>query len=121
MTENQISYKVIGAAIELHKTLGPGLLESAYEAALAYDLGLLGLSVQTQVPMPFEYKEVRQSVGYRLDLMVEKKVIVEVKALDTLAPVHFAQALTYLKLSGRKLALIINFNKKALKVVFTES
>ena len=115
MDENEISYKIIGCAIELHKTLGPGLLESAYEAALCYDLRQLGLRVQTQVPMPLIYKEVRQDVGYRVDLLVEDKVIVEIKSVEAVAPVHLAQTLTYLKVSGRKLGLLINFNTKVLK------
>ena len=115
MTENEISYKVIGAAIEIHKSIGPGLLESAYENALVYDLKALGFNVRQQVPMPFIYKEVKQEVGYRIDLLVNSKVIIEVKAVETVAPVHFAQLLTYLKLSGIKLGLLINFNSKTLK------
>ncbi len=115
MIENELSYKIIGAAMELHKSLGPGLLESAYEAALAYDLREFGLNVQTQVPMPLVYKEVKQDVGYRLDLIVENKVIIEIKSVENLAPVHFAQTLTYLKLADKRLALLINFNTKLLK------
>ena len=115
MTENEISYKIIGAAIELHKNIGAGLLESAYEAALAHDLRELGLDVKQQVPMPFLYKEVKQDIGYRIDLLVENKIIIEIKSLENLAPVHFAQTLTYLKLSGLKLGLLINFNTKIVK------
>ena len=115
MTENEISNKVIGAAIDIHKSIGPGLLESAYENALAYDLTKLGFEVRQQVPMPFMYKNVKQDVGYRIDLLVNKKLIIEVKAVETLAPVHYAQLLTYLKLSGIKLGLLINFNSKVLK------
>ncbi|MBI2258599.1 MAG: GxxExxY protein [Flavobacteriia bacterium] len=115
MNENEISYKIIGIAIDLHKNLGAGLLESAYEAALAFDLRESGLQVETQVPMPLIYKEVKQDIGYRLDLLVENKVIIELKSLELLAPVHFAQTLTYLKLSDLKLALLINFNTKVLK------
>ena len=115
LIENEISYKIIGCAIDLHKTLGPGLLESVYEAALAYDLKEIGLNVQTQVPMPLVYKEVKQDVGYRLGIVVENKVILEIKSVENLAPVHFAQTLTYLKLSGLKLGLLINFNTKILK------
>ena len=99
----------------MHKTIGPGLLESAYENALAYDLRQLGFDVQQQYPMPFVYKDVKQDVGYRIDLVVNNKVIIEVKSVETLAPVHFAQTLTYLKLSGLKLGLLINFNSKVLK------
>jgi GxxExxY protein len=113
--ENEISYKIIGSSIDLHKSLGPELLESAYEAALEYDLKQIGLSVRTQVAMPFVYKDVKQDVGYRIDLIVNEKVIVEIKSIENLAPVHFAQTLTYLKLSQLKLALLINFNTKVLK------
>ncbi len=115
MKENEISYKIIGAAINLHKNIGPGLLESAYENALAYDLKELGFDVKQKVPMPFIYKDIKQDVGYRLDLLVNNKVIVEIKSVETLAPVHYAQTLTYLRLSGLKLALLINFNKKVFK------
>jgi len=115
MNENDLSYKIIGAAMELHQALGPGLLESVYEAALAYDLRELGFNVKTQVPMPLVYKEVKQDVGYRLDILVENKVIIEIKSVENLAPVHFAQTLTYLKLADKKLALLINFNTKRLK------
>lgn len=115
MTENEISYKIIGTAIELHKAIGPGLLESTYENALAYDLREIGLVVQQQVPIPFIYKEVRMDIGYRLDLLVENKVIIEIKSLESLAPVHSAQLLTYLKLSEKKLGLLINFNTHVLK------
>jgi len=115
MTENELSYKIIGAAIQLHKSLGPGLLESAYEHALANDLRELGFDVKQQAPMPFIYKNVKLDVGYRIDLIVDGKIIVEIKSIELLAPVHFAQTLTYLKLSGLKLALLINFNSKILK------
>lgn len=113
--ENIISNKIIGCAIELHKRLGPGLLESAYENALAYDLNEIGFDVRQQVNMPFIYKEIKMEVGYRIDLMVDNKVIVEVKSVEALAPVHFSQTLTYLKLSDKKLGLLINFNSKILK------
>jgi GxxExxY protein len=115
ITENEISYKIIGIALELHKSIGPGLLESVYEHALYYDLKQAGLNVACQVPMPFLYKEVKMEVGYRIDIIVEGKVLIEVKSVDALAPVHFAQTLTYLKLSGLKLGLLINFNVKILK------
>ena len=115
MDENELSYKIIGASLEIHKTVGPGLLESAYENALAFELRELGLDVRQQVPMPFIYKKVKQDIGYRLDLLVNNKVIIEVKSIETLAPVHYAQTLTYLKLSGLKLALLIIFNSKVLK------
>ena len=115
MTENELSNKIIGTAIKLHKQLGPGLLESAYENALAHDLKEIGFEVMQQMPMPFVYKEIKLDVGYRLDLLVEKKVIIEIKSIELLAPVHFAQLLTYLKLSKLKLGLLINFNTKLLK------
>ena len=115
MTENEISYKIIGAALEVHKSVGPGLLESAYESALAYELQELGFDVQQQKPMPFIYKDVKQDVGYRIDLMVNNKVLIEIKSVESLAPVHYSQNLTYLRLSDLKLALLINFNSKILK------
>lgn len=115
MTENDISYKIIGIAIELHKNLGPGLLESVYENALAYDLRESGLDVKQQVPMPLIYKEVKMDNGYKLDLLIENKVILEIKSIEALAPVHFSQTLTYLKLSNAKLGLLINFNTDKLK------
>ena len=115
MTENELSYMIIGAAIELNKTIGPGLLESAYENAISYELRQLNLQVKQQVPMPFIYKEVKQDVGYKIDLLVENIVIVEIKSVEALAPVHYLQLLTYLKLSDLKLGLLINFNCKFIK------
>jgi GxxExxY protein len=115
ISENEISYKIIGAAIELHKSIGPGLLESAYENALAFDLRQIGFEVKQQAAMPFFYKDVKQDIGYRIDLLVNNKVIIEIKSIETLAPVHYAQTLTYLKLSGLKLGLLINFNSKILR------
>lgn len=115
MTENEISTKIIGTAIDIHKHLGPGLLESVYEYTLSTELNNAGYEVRQQVPMPLVYKEVKLEIGYRIDLLVENKVIVEIKSIETLAPVHYAQVLTYLKLSGLKLALLINFNSKILK------
>ncbi|MBT1698691.1 GxxExxY protein [Fulvivirgaceae bacterium PWU4] len=115
MTEDELSYKVIGIALELHKKVGPGLLESAYESALAYDLIEGGLSIQRQVPMPFIYKELKMDIGYRVDIIVNDKLIIEIKSVEMLEPVHHAQVLTYLKLSGMKLGLLINFNTKMLK------
>lgn len=115
MTENDIATKIIGVSIELHKKLGPGLLESAYESALEFDLKDSGLKVGRQVPVPFIYKEVKLDAGYKIDLLVENLVIIEIKSFEALAPVHFAQLLTYLKLSNLKLGLLINFNTKLLK------
>ena len=110
MTENEISKKIIGAVIEVHKQLGPGLLESSYEICLAYELKQLGLSIQTQVALPVVYKEVKLEAGYRIDILVENKVIIEIKAVEALADIHTAQLLTYLKLKDLKLGLLINFN-----------
>src|SRR5690554_6827755 len=110
MTENEISKKIIGAAIEVHKQLGPGLLESTYEVCLAYELKQQGLNIQTQVALPIVYKEVKLEAGYRIDILVENKVIIELKAVDALADIHTAQLLTYLKLKNLKLGLLINFN-----------
>ena len=115
MTENEIAHKIIGIALEIHKKLGPGLLESVYENILEYDLKEAGLKIDTQVPIPLVYKEIKMDAGFRLDLLIENKVIVEIKSIETLAPVHFAQTLTYLKLSNLKLALLINFNTAKLK------
>ena len=115
MTENELSYKIIGVVIELHKQIGPGLLESAYENALAYELRSLGLEVSQQVAMPFVYKQVHLEVGYRIDILVENKIILEIKSVESLAPVHYSQLLTYLKLSDKRLGLLINFNSKMVK------
>ncbi len=115
MTENEISKLVIGRAIEVHKILGPGLLESAYQECLYYELTKEGLNVKKEKPMPIEYKEVKLDHGYRLDLLVENKVVVEVKTVDAIIDVHEAQILTYLKLGGYKLGILINFNVSLLK------
>ena len=98
MTENDISKIAIGAAIEVHKQLGPGLLESSYEVCLAYELEKRGLYVQTQVVLPVTYKDIKLDAGYRIDILVEKKVILEIKAVKTITDIHAAQVLTYLKL-----------------------
>ena len=115
MTENEIANKIVGASLELHRAVGPGILESAYEVALAYDLRNLGLDVKQQIPMPFKYKEISLEIGYRVDLIIENKVLIELKSVENLAPIHFAQTLTYLKLSNLKLGLLINFNTKLIK------
>jgi GxxExxY protein len=112
---NGITETIIGAAIEVHRSLGPGLLESAYEACLAFELTERGLKVHSQKPLPVIYREIHLDCGYRLDLLVEDSVIVEVKAVDGLAPIHQAQVLSYLKLSGCKVGLLINFNARVLK------
>jgi GxxExxY protein len=110
MIENEISEKIIGCAIEVHKSLGPGLLESAYLESLFYELQQAGLTVEKQKALPLIYKEVKLDAGYRLDLIVEGKVIIEVKSIEALNDIHTAQVLTYLKLSGCKLGLLMNFN-----------
>ena len=110
MSENEISSKIIGAAIEVHKQLGPGLLESTYETCLAFELKQMGLDVKQQQALPVVYKEVKLDAGYRIDLLVENKVIVEIKSVEALADIHTAQLLTYLKLKDLKLGLLINFN-----------
>ncbi len=110
MKENEITQKIIGAAIEVHKHLGPGLLESSYEVCLAYELRQQGLAFKSQLALPVVYKGVRLDAGYRIDLLVENKIIVELKSVDALAPIHTAQLLTYLKLKDLRLGLLINFN-----------
>ena len=112
---NQITEAIIGAAMEVHRTLGPGLLESAYGACLAYELAEQGLQVERQKELPLRYRGVTLECGYRMDLLVEDAVVVEVKAVDRLEPIHEAQVLSYLKLSGKHLGLLINFNVKMLK------
>lgn len=113
--ENQISAIVLDAAIAVHTALGPGLLESAYEACLAYELASRGLKVQTQVPLPITYRGVKVDAAYRIDLVVEDLVIVEIKAVERLMPIHDAQLLSYLKLSSKKLGLLVNFHVLRLK------
>lgn len=110
MHENTISYRVRSAIFKVYNSLGPGLLESAYEAALAFELIKCGLRVRTQVALPLIYDDVQLDVGYRIDLLVEDTVIIEVKSVEHLAEVHHKQVLTYLKLSGIKLGILVNFN-----------
>jgi GxxExxY protein len=112
---DSITRRVIGAAIEVHRRLGPGLLESAYETCLAYELRQIGYRIEQQKPLPIAYKEVRLDCGYRLDLVVEDSVIVEVKAVEQLASIHEAQLLSYLRLSEKRVGLIINFHVRVLK------
>jgi GxxExxY protein len=111
----QISNQIIGCAIEVHRALGPGLLESAYEQCLAHELARNDIEFQRQAPMPVTYKGLKLDCGYRLDLIVADSVIVELKSVEKLLPVHEAQILTYLKLSGMHLGLLINFNESLLK------
>jgi GxxExxY protein len=110
MHENEISEKIIGCAIEVHKILGPGLLENAYEECLLFELQSIGLKVERQKALPLVYKTVKLDAGYRIDLLVENKVIIELKAVEAINDIHVAQVLTYLKLSGCKLGLLMNFN-----------
>jgi GxxExxY protein len=110
-----LSKKIIGCAIEVHRILGPGLLESAYEECLCYELGKNNLIVDRQKGVPIKYKEIRLDYGYRLDLLVEKEIIVELKAVDYILPVHYAQVLTYLRFAKVKTGLLINFNETVLK------
>jgi len=115
MRINQITEEIIGAAIEVHRTLGPGLLESAYEECLCRELTLRGIPFERQRALALEYKGLSLDCGYRLDLLVADLVVVEIKAVESLLPIHEAQALTYLKLGGWKVALLINFNVPVLK------
>jgi len=114
VTRDQVTQQIIGAAIEVHRHLGPGLLESAYEHSLVWELSHQGLDVQHQVPLPVTYKGVRLDCGYRMDLIVDRTVVVEVKALETLLPIHEAQLLTYLRLSSHHTGLLLNFNETRL-------
>ena len=115
MQINDLTNQIIGAAIAVHRELGPGLLESAYEACLAFELAKRGLRVEQQKPLPVHYQGVDLDCGYRIDLLVEERVIVELKAVERLEPIHNAQLLSYLKLSGLRLGLLINFNVLVLK------
>jgi GxxExxY protein len=115
MSENEIAKRIIGAAIEVHKSLGPGLLESAYQECLFYKLGKEGLYAVKEKAMPLIYEEVVLDCGYRIDLLVENKVVIELKSVESLNDVHLAQTLTYLKLGDYKLGLLINFNVSLLK------
>jgi GxxExxY protein len=115
MDENPISNKIIGAAIEVHKNLGPGLLESTYEHCLAFELSQMGLAIQRQKDLPVIYKGNLIDCGYRLDLLVDNKVIIEIKAEKSLLPIHEAQLMTYLKLTQLKLGLLLNFNVVLMK------
>jgi GxxExxY protein len=115
MQLNELTQIILNCSYRVHTNLGPGLLESAYEECLFYELKLLGINVQKQKPLPLIYKDVRLEAGYRLDLLVENKVVLEIKSVECLHDVHMAQVLTYLKLSKCKIGLLINFNVKSLK------
>lgn len=110
MDENDISYSIRGAIFKVYNTPGPGLLESVYEAALNHELTKAGLHVDSQVPMPVLYDDVKLDLGFRLDLIVNNKVIIEIKSVESLAPVHHKQLLTYLKITNKKLGVLVNFN-----------
>jgi GxxExxY protein len=112
---NQITEKIIGCAIEVHRALGPGLLESAYEECLCFELSQCGLKFERQVPLPVVYKGVKLDCGYRIDIVVENLVIVEIKAIANILPVHEAQVLSYLKLDNKPLGLLLNFHVSVLK------
>lgn len=112
---NALTEKIIGAAIEVHRHLGPGLLESTYEECLCYELALAGLSFQRQVRLPVRYKGLNLDCGYKMDLVVDDAVVVELKSIDSLPPIHSAQLLTYLRSSGKQVGLLINFNVEVLK------
>ena len=115
MTENQIAAIVVDAALKIHKTLGPGLLESVYQAALDYELQKRGLRVVQQVGLPVYYEDVKLELGFRVDLIVGDKVIIEIKSVEALAPVHKSQLLTYLRLTNLRLGLLLNFNVELMK------
>ncbi len=115
MEINAVTGEIVDAAVKVHSALGPGLLESTYEACLMYELHKRGLTVQSQVPLPVRYEEVVIETGYRIDLLVAESVIVELKSVDQVVPIHKAQLLSYLKLSGKKVGLLINFNVELLK------
>ncbi len=115
MIDNEITHEIIGAAIEVHKHLGPGLLESAYEECLFHELQLRNLRVERQKAVPVVYKQTKLDCGYRLDLLVEGRVVVELKSVEGLGPIHEAIILTYLRMSGHRLGLLINFNVGVLK------
>jgi GxxExxY protein len=119
VTENEVARQVVDAAYKVHVTLGPGLLESVYEAALAYELQQRGLHVQQQVPIAVTYGAVRLEIGFRADLLVESKLIVEIKSVERVAPVHKKQLLTYLRLAGMRLGLLINFGEPTIKAGIT--
>ncbi len=112
---NDLTSRVIGAAIEVHKALGPGLLESAYEECLCHELQVKGISFRRQVPLPLVYKGIRLDCGYRIDLFVEDRLVLELRTVDRVLPIHEAQLLTYLRLSGAKAGLILNFSHPVLR------
>ena len=115
MTDQQLTHEIIGAAIEVHRALGPGLLESAYEECLARELTLRGISYERQKPLPIVYRDTKLDCGYRVDLIADNRVILELKSVESLAPIHEAIVLTYLRMSGCRIGLLINFNVPVLR------
>ncbi|MBW2569917.1 MAG: GxxExxY protein [Deltaproteobacteria bacterium] len=115
MEFDELSNKVIGCALEVHRNLGPGLLESTYEQCLAYEMKAAGMAFKLQYPLPVQYKSIKLDCGYRIDLLVNEAIIVELKSVDKILPIHQAQLLTYMKLAGISIGLLINFNVKYLK------
>ena len=115
LTENEISKTILDCAFKVHTALGPGLLESAYRECLAYEINKMGLIVEKEKPLPLIYEEVKLDCGYRIDLLIENKVVIELKTVEAFNDVHIAQTLTYMKLSGCKLGLLLNFYTKSLK------
>ncbi|HQW16410.1 MAG TPA: GxxExxY protein [Niabella sp.] len=119
MSENEISYIIRGEIFKTYNSYGPGLLESVYENVLAYEIRKSGLNVEQQLALPFYHEEIKMDIGYRIDLLVENKVIIEIKSVETLAEVHHKQLITYLKLSSRKLGILVNFNTNSIaKTIF---
>jgi GxxExxY protein len=115
MTENEVATQIVDVAFKIHTAYGPGLLESVYETIMAYELGKRGLQVRRQQPIPLIHETIRMEVGFRADLIVENKVVVEVKSIEAIAPVHKKQLLTYLRLTDKRLGLLINFNVELIK------
>lgn len=115
MTENEVAKQIVDVAFKIHTTFGPGLLESVYETIMAYELQKRGLSVRRQQAIPVIYEDIRMDIGFRADLIVENKVVVEIKSVEAIAPVHKKQLLTYLRLTDKRLGLLINFNVELIK------
>ena len=115
MELNDLTYKIIGCTYKVHSELGPGLLESTYEVCLEYEMIKAGLTVERQKPLPVIYDQIKLEAGYRIDLLVNYQIVLEIKSFDSIAPIHKAQLMTYLKLSGKKLGLLLNFNVQDMK------
>ena len=115
MELNDLTYKIIGCTYKVHSELGPGLLESTYEVCLEYEMIKAGLTVERQKPLPVIYDQIKLEAGYRIDLLVNYQIVLEIKSFDSIAPIHKAQLMTYLKLSGKNLGLLLNFNVQDMK------